>query len=44
MPARGSAEWTGDMPTGSGRFTVGDSISGGFTYKSRFEDAPGSNP
>jgi lipoyl-dependent peroxiredoxin len=44
MPARGSAEWTGDMPTGSGTFIAGDSISGGFTYKSRFEDGPGSNP
>ena len=44
MPARGSAEWTGDLPTGSGTFTAGDAISGGYTYKSRFEDGPGSNP
>jgi lipoyl-dependent peroxiredoxin len=44
MPAKGSAEWRGDIPTGSGTFTAGDSISGGFTYKSRFEDGPGSNP
>src|SRR3977135_2030609 len=44
MPARGSAEWTGDLPTGSGPFTAGDTISGGYTYKSRFEDGPGSNP
>ena len=44
MPARGSAEWKGDVPTGSGTFTAGDSISGGYTYKSRFEDGPGSNP
>jgi osmotically inducible protein OsmC len=44
VPARGSAEWTGDIPTGSGTFTAGDSISGGFTFKSRFEDGPGSNP
>jgi osmotically inducible protein OsmC len=44
MPAKGHAEWTGDIPTGSGTFTAGDSITGGYTYKSRFEDGPGSNP
>src|SRR5882757_10429162 len=44
MPARGKAEWKGDVPTGSGTFTAGDSISGGYTFKSRFEDGPGSNP
>ena len=44
MPARGSAEWKGDIPTGSGTFTAGDTISGDFSYKSRFEDGPGANP
>jgi len=44
MPANGSAEWKGDLPTGAGTFTAGDSISGGYTFKSRFEDGPGSNP
>jgi osmotically inducible protein OsmC len=44
VPAKGSAEWKGDVPTGSGTFTAGDSIGGGYTYKSRFEDGPGSNP
>jgi osmotically inducible protein OsmC len=44
MPAKGSAEWKGDVPTGTGTFTAGDSIGGGYTYKSRFEDGPGSNP
>jgi osmotically inducible protein OsmC len=44
MPAKGSAEWKGEIPTGSGTFTAGDTISGGYTYKSRFEDGPGSNP
>jgi osmotically inducible protein OsmC len=45
MPAaKATAEWNGDVPTGTGRFTAGDSISGGYTYKSRFEDGPGSNP
>jgi lipoyl-dependent peroxiredoxin len=44
MPAKGSAEWKGDVPTGTGTFTAGDSIGGGYTFKSRFEDGPGSNP
>jgi osmotically inducible protein OsmC len=44
MPAKGSAEWKGDVPTGTGTFTAGDTITGGYTYKSRFEDGPGSNP
>jgi osmotically inducible protein OsmC len=44
MPAKGSAEWRGDVQTGAGTFRAGDSISGGYTYKSRFEDGPGSNP
>jgi len=44
MPAKGTAEWKGDLPTGAGTFTAGDTISGGYTFKSRFEDGPGSNP
>ena len=44
MPAKGSAEWRGDVPSGTGTFTAGDTISGGYTFKSRFEDGPGSNP
>ena len=44
MPAKGSAEWKGDLQSGAGTFTAGDTISGGYTYKSRFEDGPGSNP
>jgi lipoyl-dependent peroxiredoxin len=44
MAAKGTAEWKGDLPSGSGTFTAGDSISGGYTFKSRFEDGPGSNP
>lgn len=32
MPvSKGSAEWAGDVPTGTGTFTAGDSISGGYT-------------
>jgi osmotically inducible protein OsmC len=44
MPAKGSAEWKGDLQTGAGTFTAGDTITGGYTFKSRFEDGPGSNP
>ena len=44
MPAKATAEWKGDIPTGSGTFMAGDSITGGYTFKSRFEDGPGSNP
>jgi osmotically inducible protein OsmC len=44
MPAKSSAEWKGDLPSGAGTFTAGDTISGGYTFKSRFEDGPGSNP
>jgi osmotically inducible protein OsmC len=44
MPAKASAEWKGDIPSGAGTFTAGDTISGGYTFKSRFEDGPGSNP
>jgi osmotically inducible protein OsmC len=44
MPAKGSAEWKGDVPTGSGTFTAGDTISGEYSFKSRFQDGPGANP
>jgi osmotically inducible protein OsmC len=44
MPAKGSAEWKGDVPTGSGTFTAGDSIAGEYSFTSRFEDGPGANP
>jgi lipoyl-dependent peroxiredoxin len=44
MPARGTAEWKGDLRAGSGTFTAGDSISGDYSFKSRFEDGPGANP
>jgi osmotically inducible protein OsmC len=44
MPAKGSAEWKGDLATGAGTFTAGDSISGDYSAKSRFEDGPGANP
>jgi osmotically inducible protein OsmC len=44
MPATARAEWRGDLKSGKGTFTAGDTISGGFSFKSRFEDGPGANP
>ena len=44
MAAKASAEWQGDLKAGAGTFTAGDTISGGYTFKSRFEDGPGANP
>jgi osmotically inducible protein OsmC len=45
MPvSKAHASWNGDIPTGSGQFNAGNNITGGVTYKSRFEDGPGSNP
>ncbi len=44
MPSKGTAEWQGELKTGSGTFTAGDGISGEFSFKSRFEDGPGANP
>jgi osmotically inducible protein OsmC len=32
------------VPTGSGTCTAGDTISGEYSYKSRFKDGPGANP
>jgi osmotically inducible protein OsmC len=44
MPAKGTAEWKGELRTGSGTFTAGDTIHGEFSFRSRFEDGPGANP
>jgi osmotically inducible protein OsmC len=44
MPAKGSAEWRGDLKSGEGSFVAGDSITGQYSYRSRFEDGPGANP
>jgi osmotically inducible protein OsmC len=44
MPAKGAAEWKGDLKAGTGQFTAGDSISGDYSFRSRFEDGPGANP
>ncbi len=44
MPAKGNAEWKGDLKSGSGTFTAGDTIQGEYSFRSRFEDGPGANP
>jgi osmotically inducible protein OsmC len=44
MPAKGAAEWKGGLKDGAGTFTAGDTISGAYSYKTRFEDEPGANP
>lgn len=44
MPARASAEWTGDLKSGQGTFTAGEGIGGSYSFSSRFEDGPGANP
>ena len=46
MTARnGSAEWHGDVQTGSGTITVGDHVfESPFSYESRFGDGDGTNP
>ena len=44
MPAKGHAQWKGDLKTGAGTFTAGDTITADFSFKTRFEDAPGANP
>lgn len=44
MPAKGNAQWNGDLKSGNGTFTAGDSITGEYSFKSRFEDGPGANP
>jgi osmotically inducible protein OsmC len=41
----GSAEWKGDLPSGSGQLTVGDGVfSGAYSFSSRFEEGEGTNP
>jgi lipoyl-dependent peroxiredoxin len=41
----GSAEWSGDLQSGSGTVTVGDNAwTGNYSFKSRFEDGEGTNP
>jgi lipoyl-dependent peroxiredoxin len=41
----GSAEWKGDLPTGTGTVRVGDGVfEGNYSFASRFEEGEGTNP
>lgn len=41
----GSAEWKGDLKSGSGTVTVGEGVfEGNYSFSSRFEDGEGTNP
>jgi osmotically inducible protein OsmC len=41
----GSAEWRGDLRSGSGDLTVGDGVfQGSYSFSSRFEEGEGTNP
>ena len=46
MPTRnGSAEWRGDLQSGSGDLTVGNGVfEGAYSFASRFEEGEGTNP
>ena len=44
MPAKGTAEWQGDLKSGTGTFVAGDDLAGEYSFRSRFEDGPGANP
>jgi osmotically inducible protein OsmC len=46
MTARnGTAEWRGDVESGSGRITVGNGVfEGPYSFASRFEEGDGTNP
>lgn len=42
----GTAEWHGDLRSGSGTFSVASGLfeGGNYSFTSRFEEGPGSNP
>ena len=41
----GSAEWRGDLPSGSGTVSVASGLfEGQYSFKSRFEEGAGTNP
>ena len=46
MPIReGGAEWRGDLKNGSGTVSVASGLfSGQYSFRTRFEDGPGTNP
>jgi lipoyl-dependent peroxiredoxin len=45
MERKASASWTGDLREGKGTVRLGSGVfEGPFSFKTRFEDAPGTNP
>src|ERR1700674_330486 len=45
MPVRSAeAEWKGNLLEGQGHMKMGTSYDGPFTFKSRMENGPGTNP
>lgn len=45
MDRKGSARWEGDLKQGNGKFTLGTStLSGAYSFATRFGDTPGTNP
>jgi lipoyl-dependent peroxiredoxin len=44
MPNTATAAWEGEIRSGRGRFTAGESISGAYSFASRFEEGEGVNP
>ena len=41
----GTAEWKGDLQSGTGDLTVGDGVfTGAYSFSSRFEEGEGTNP
>ena len=46
MPSRkAEAEWNGTLREGNGQFKVGSGkVSGAYSFPTRFEEAPGTNP
>jgi len=45
MPTRhATAEWKGGLANGTGTFTGQTGLSGAYSFKSRFDEAAGSNP
>ncbi len=42
---KASAEWNGDLKTGKGQFATGSgAVSGKYSFATRFEESPGTNP
>jgi lipoyl-dependent peroxiredoxin len=40
-----TAEWKGDLPSGEGTFhSASGALDGGYSFKTRFEEEPGTNP